>query len=126
MSCSLRSRKRSTSPAARIFSTAAGPSWQNSSSPTLTVDTCGATAAVHPTATARSAVSSATAMGARSVVMSGLLEGDDVRRRGCDDRFVAGWVRRLRHGQHGWAMRQPDHVAKPRDAALGKRYAQLT
>src|SRR3954454_15568708 len=111
MSCSLRSRNSSTSPAARIFSTAAGPSWQNSSRPTLTVETCGATAAVQPTATARSAVSRATAIGARSTVTgNGLLAGDGPRPRGPDGRFVGGWVRRLGDGEDRRPLRQADDV----------------
>src|SRR4051794_10085677 len=111
MSCSFRSRKTSTSAAARIFSTAPGPSWENSSSPTLTVLTCGATAAVQPTATARSAVSRATAIGARSAVTGGgLLEGDAARNGGIDGRLVAGRVGRLRHGEHRRSVGEPDDV----------------
>src|SRR5436309_160041 len=96
MSWSLRSRNSSTSAVARTFSTAPGPSWQNSCRPTLTARTVVATAAVHAVATPTSDVSRATAIGARGAVIGvlslGVFEGDGPRHRLRDQGFVTGRV----------------------------------
>src|SRR3954454_1370027 len=150
MSCSFRSRKSSRSAAARIFSTALGPSWQNSCSPTFTARTDGATAVAQAVAVARSEVSSATAIGATAPVMPlplschcpchaaplsvgaglsrvslGVLEGDRARSDLFDDGRVAGWVRLFRDHELRRAVCQADGVAQPVDAALDQCRSQL-
>src|SRR2546421_4330554 len=64
MSCSFRSRKILTPLAPRMEATTSGPYLRYSSSPTLTVLTCGVTSAAHRAAVSRSGASSATAIGA--------------------------------------------------------------
>src|SRR5262252_5695727 len=64
MSCSFRSRKILTPLAPRMEATISGPYLRYSSSPTLTVLTCGVTSPAHRAAVSRSGASSATAIGA--------------------------------------------------------------
>src|SRR5579862_5142401 len=78
MSCSFRSRNRSASAAARIFSTAPGPSAQNSWRPTFNVLTCGPTACAQRVAVARSPVSNATAIGLDILVLQPFVLGEHV------------------------------------------------
>src|SRR5262249_21557576 len=67
ISCSFRSRKILTPLAPRIDATMPGPYRRYSSSPTLTVLTCGVTSPAHRAAVSRSGASRATAIGAGSV-----------------------------------------------------------